>query len=557
MGFGYSHEVRHDGVAYDRETGARVGAVHTTSQAAHVWAQGNVTFGRSSKGVVYFHGRALFDYGSHYCAAYLCADGESVLINGESVSPTTSGHVHTAMHAAYPRTLYTVPNLTELLAPSGYSELHVPAYASGGSVEGTAEWEAEIDARLSDREHVRAYCEKYALEMDAESMQFLLAGAGLPNSATKIVREAEARRDREQAAAAKRDRDRAVDTLRTFAKTDDVPAYVLEWHGLGYGSPYGYTALGVATQFAKTIRAARSAAGKDNTPPTFWREAWNRLKRLEPDAPDSFVPAIAEEIARRNRAADLASKRRNLRHALDDWNGLRPLRYTVTDSDHIFQRLNKEADYANARAASAYRLALAIDSSFPKTGRKLHAGLMSLQDSLSSYAAGIRTAPLYDKARESWEAEREARRAAEAERARLKEAADLESWLAGDRGVRVYASRAGGAAYIRAVDVERNAAGEIVRGTLETSQGADVPLVQAIRAFRFIKLVRDRGTPWHANGAQVRVGHFRVDRITAAGDMRAGCHSFQWQDIETLARDLGVFELAPDDSAVTRSKEAA
>ena len=105
--------------------------------------------------------------------------------------------------------------------------------------------------------------------------------------------------------------------------------------------------------------------------------------------------------------------------------------------------------------------------------------------------------------------------------------------------------------------MQRDSAGNITGGKLETSQGADVPLVHAVKAFRFIKLVKERGQGWQRNGAQVRVGHFTLDSIDTDGNMKAGCHNFEWQDIEALATRLGVFELPPSDDALSQSRVAA
>lgn len=92
--------------------------------------------------------------------------------------------------------------------------------------------------------------------------------------------------------------------------------------------------------------------------------------------------------------------------------------------------------------------------------------------------------------------------------------------------------------------------------TLETSLGAQVPLVHAIKAFRFVKLCRERGQDWHRNGHTIRVGHFTVDSIKANGDFRAGCHFIRWAECERIARELGVFDAAPSADAVEPSRIA-
>ena len=144
------------------------------------------------------------------------------------------------------------------------------------------------------------------------------------------------------------------------------------------------------------------------------------------------------------------------------------------------------------------------------------------------------------------------REAAKAERARLADlakraryAGEAENLAAWREGARVESYRlprmADGSAHVRAVGVRRNAAGDIVGGTLETSQGARVPLVQAIRVFRFLKCVRDTGEAWEPKGLRsMRVGDFHVNRIEADGSFRAGCHAFAWPEVERQAKALGV-----------------
>lgn len=165
---------------------------------------------------------------------------------------------------------------------------------------------------------------------------------------------------------------------------------------------------------------------------------------------------------------------------------------------------------------------------------------------------------------------REAREAAERERERERFAKAQEfrrAWLAGERerGTSADGGRLSdelGGSLIRARDVERDASGAIVGGLLETSHGADVPLIHAIKAFRFVKLVRERGETWRRNGRTIRVGHYQIDAIDAGG-FTAGCHRINWgeierlaREIERLARELGVLDAPADDSAVIQSAHA-
>jgi hypothetical protein len=80
-----------------------------------------------------------------------------------------------------------------------------------------------------------------------------------------------------------------------------------------------------------------------------------------------------------------------------------------------------------------------------------------------------------------------------------------------------------------------------IRGdVLETSLGASVPLGHAIAVFRRVAACREAQREWHRNGETIRVGGFQVDRINPDGSFRAGCHSFNWPEIEAVAKQAGV-----------------
>jgi hypothetical protein len=93
--------------------------------------------------------------------------------------------------------------------------------------------------------------------------------------------------------------------------------------------------------------------------------------------------------------------------------------------------------------------------------------------------------------------------------------------------------------------------------TLQTSLGAEVPLAHAIKAFRFVKLCRERGETWARNGRTIRVGHFQVDRIEASGDFVAGCHRINWSEVERIAASLDLLNVEASAEAVELSHRAA
>lgn len=70
---------------------------------------------------------------------------------------------------------------------------------------------------------------------------------------------------------------------------------------------------------------------------------------------------------------------------------------------------------------------------------------------------------------------------------------------------------------------------------LETSRGAEVPFKQAVYAFLRAQECRRTGTPWRANGEQIKVGFFALACIDAEGNITAGCHTLEWSEMLRLA----------------------
>lgn len=75
---------------------------------------------------------------------------------------------------------------------------------------------------------------------------------------------------------------------------------------------------------------------------------------------------------------------------------------------------------------------------------------------------------------------------------------------------------------------------------LQTSRGARVPIAHAVKAFRIIKRLRDKGQSYERNGHTVHLGHFALDAVDAQGNVTAGCHNVTWTEIERVATLAGV-----------------
>jgi len=75
---------------------------------------------------------------------------------------------------------------------------------------------------------------------------------------------------------------------------------------------------------------------------------------------------------------------------------------------------------------------------------------------------------------------------------------------------------------------------------LQTSRGASVPFAHAVKAFRIIKHLHDKGQAYDRNGHTIHLGQFALDAIDPQGNVTAGCHHVEWEEIERVATLAGV-----------------
>lgn len=127
--------------------------------------------------------------------------------------------------------------------------------------------------------------------------------------------------------------------------------------------------------------------------------------------------------------------------------------------------------------------------------------------------------------------ERERKDAKRREAAQAKEEADNEikrqKWLAGEGNYYPYKH-------------DESTRLRIVGDKLETSKGAEVPLQHAIKAFKFVKACHDKGKTYERNGKTIHVGHFAIDKIDEAGNVKAGCHVIEWEEVLRVAKLAGI-----------------
>lgn len=266
------------------------------------------------------------------------------------------------------------------------------------------------------------------------------------------------------------------------------------------------------------------------------------------------TPAIERAIERAARAEFVAKHRADF----DAWqmHGAKrpPLNYFEEQS---YEWLMIARDIADERATneSAY-LAWRADSTMPRPPASAFDYSYDAKDESGATvyhwmvkegeADGWRERfPFMFAASEIREAEqKEAAAKAEAERQRkVAEAAEaICRWRAGEGSARHEWKDSEGGALLR-----------VYNDSLQTSWGASVPLADAVAVFRFVKMVRARGTSWHANGKRIYVGSYSVDKVMPSGSFKAGCHLINWPEIERAAIAAGVFEQEASDACLVES----
>jgi hypothetical protein len=512
---------------------------------AHVWAQNNQDSGRSSNGQFFFDGPALFSYGRHFLAGFIMPDG-TALLNADSYSISTTRHQSYARSAVSHRARVMVPNLTPL-----YGALCWAARQAGDSRIGApfAGAEAEAIGERFKAEAARWAVDTFAarvsygsLAKGAEGLDALpqvLAFLGLGRNVAQVTRDIKAHTRKAEAEAARLEAE--------GLERDANNAALIDARDIAQAQERGT----LEDMNRRLLKAQKWTKG---------RKGFLRKHDAIKAARAQVRALIALDAKRAERKAARAAAR-NGAAALRA--GLEALKSGTLEAARVRafahgagvwgaegDAQGDGAEAQNARERAAYLVAQGVAQVLE--GAPLGVTMRGTLEALKAEAA-----PLAEAARDARTA-RAQERAEARERERLeRERATRESWLEGDKAARFYGRDAQGGAYLRAVDVTRDDSGNVTGGTLETSQGAQVPLAHALRVFRFLKWCRDTGTPWHRNGRVIRVGFYQVDSVDSDGSFRAGCHRINWPQVAALAERLGVADLAPDSSVATPSGAAA
>lgn len=476
----------------------------------HVWAQATQSEGKRSDGRVFFEGATIFSYGHHFALGYLWELGATgsyvALLNTDGYSVSTSKHKgQTRSAVAHMRILY-FPELTELARL--LTGLRNPY---------------NQDARKRFAAQIAAYLEKHALTINHASGEWLLGLIKPRASFAKMVETAKHKAAIADRAAKKVERDNLARRAAHYAKMTD--SQWLENVGEYTMRMGGKSALVMATDVAKCLKAAKLA-------PTLSARLDARIKALRKEG--KRMAAIQE---RGERLATFATAKATLRGVLGAKRDIpanslkaRIAANAVASLDQTQTGTARDAIREMFRALNQWR-GNNSRRTITATSYTRPAAILERLDELLR----DRRAVLVDIAEREEQA---------------KQAAKLSDWLAG-RGTRWdrFSDRHG-FAYVRAVGVERDERGRINGGTLETSHGADVPLVDAVKVYRMVKLVRERGEGWKRNGTVLPVGSFNVDSISPEGNFQAGCHRFAWEEIARLAASLGLADIDADNTTI-------
>lgn len=336
---------------------------------------------------------------------------------------------------------------------------------------------------------IARHARKHALAMTIETLAYLMQCAGLsPSKAAKAASAARKAAEREAAdkaaKAAKRANEAALDAARQYAAMTSAERQAAIAHLSGQWSPIN--ALKVAASNARKAHKAAKGRGWNGIAASVWQY----IRAL--DGKRHWLVANQEALKAREYLRDKVRAARG--YASKEWDSIESWELRrITDSFGYIARNGKGLSQAQRDGLLA---------------------VANRADSIRNEREAIEAARRFER-------EREAR----------------EAWLNGATGYWRGTDSQGGA-MLRATGVERNESGTITGGTLETSQGANVPLIHAIRIFQIARACREAG---RGVEPRARVGFYTVDKVDSSGGFNAGCHRINWPEIERLAASLGLY----------------
>jgi hypothetical protein len=559
---------------------------------AHVWAQGVQSYGATSHRNFYFHNRILYSYGTHFVVGVLLGH-QLAAINADSYSVSTNRHQTAACRAVNRpipvpgltsiandlSRIVSDPTLTDCISrveahcathALAFSAVDLTALLSAiGSRKNAEKMMATAQRKAADDKAADDKRKRDAAVKEARSYAEIAGNKSKRAEFLQTIRNrqpdnlhhnkqviGDVRRAHKVSAREKHNARKAV--LWTFLKdviaADEYAESRVQLRrtrmerkeairlvkcgiaSLRVGYPVHFDL--VTRQQDYTGAAAEFTAADYLMIADVAKRLANSFGETRAQLRTSLAALIATcdehagplAVAERN-AHELKMRRRNLANK-NTWrkDAILIVRRAIASLE-----VTGDADGINWRSKK-------FDSEFTSSEQissvRLSEGLRALTNLSTMLHKSTNYSTLSNRLAEVINRRREAERAAE----KAKQLAAFEAWKKGSGAYFPYEFQPDdGTALVRAINVKRNSDGEIVGGKLETSHGANVPLVDALKVFRRVNLCRLRNITWKRNGETLPVGHFQVDAISANGDFVAGCHKFRWQVIANLARELGIF----------------
>ena len=130
-------------------------------EVCHVWAQQNQSEGRA--GNIFFEGKSIYSYGRHFEAARF-VDSETVLLNADRYSASTTQHLSLIRQAVRHKQVFTVPSMTDHRANVAYLiEKARDHFDKAKRARKYADW--EIRSGRESVETTRAYITKFQVQV--------------------------------------------------------------------------------------------------------------------------------------------------------------------------------------------------------------------------------------------------------------------------------------------------------------------------------------------------------------------------------------------------------
>lgn len=464
------------------------------ASTCHVWAQQNpeTREGRSSDGRIKFDGPTLYSYGSHFPLAHFTGkelNGRAiVLVNSDSYSVSTSKHKHHTWRAldGLPVLDVHVSDLKTLLDPSARWDKK----ARRASLKAAHESAVENLARaLSQKPNEWNTAEEVA-KMQREARDNIAAlkvalgiKAKTPRNPVAWVKARDAR------AEAKRNADKRSGARALVLKPLNV-AELVRLAGEELKTYQIDDALRLVNNTLKKLRSARHWLSRTKAPAHLTRRASAHIKTLEP------YKKLFEE--RRAIAAQREAHEKDLSTLAD----LR--KWIAEQSEH--KRMAREVAGYVAPPPRQPSALWNFETSARLAALAYRENMPDLGDYLRDHVNLTR-----------WRMECPEPMPKRAEERGL----TPDDWRAGKGPASWFGYNA---------TLLRRQGEELV-----TSKGARVPWDHALKAFDLVQSLRAKGRTYERNGHTVRVGHYAIDRIDAAGNLVAGCHSLQFEEMLGLA----------------------